>query len=484
MSIEPVGLATLVVGFACLLFGWRFSVYALAVASLLGAAAALFFGSGGQVQPAHLLLAFVIPTVLCRRDALAAALRGLAFPRPGFFLAFATAFGVAGAMLLPRVFAGATAINAIGQSAVGTSIMLTPLAPVGGNLTQTIYFVADLACFLTVMGAGALRGGPLALARAMVAYAALNIAFALVDLATYYTGTSALLDPVRNTQYVLHLDEVTNGLKRIAGSFTETASFSTATLGALGYTATLWLHGRWPTLTGTLAAASVVLLVLSTSSTGLVGGLMLLCLLYGTALRRIAFGGRGRRSRIAAVVVVGAPLAAVTAIAAVVLIPSASVEVADYLNVLLFDKASSQSGVERASWNAAALQNFLDTNGFGAGLGSVRASSFPIAVLANLGLPGVVLFAAFFWQALVQATGSSDSDADFRVAARNGCYGLLLAAAVSGALVDLGLPFYFLAGLASSGAGRTAPKRATIGLPSRIAAGTAANVAAFEESTA
>ncbi len=478
MSVEPVGLATLVIGFACLLLGWRFSLYALACASLLGAAAALFFGSGGQVQPGHLLLAFAVPAVLCRRDALAAALRSLAFPHPGFFLGFATAFGVAGAMLLPRVFAGATSINAVGQSAVGTTIMLTPLAPVGGNLTQTIYFVADLACFLAVVGAGALRGGPLALARAMVAYAVLNVAFALLDLGTYYTGTSALLDPVRNTQYTLHLDEVTNGLKRIAGSFTETASFSTATLGALGFTGTLWIHGRWPALTGPLAAASVVLLVLSTSSTGLVGGSTLLGLLYITALRRMASGGGRARSRIAAAFVIGAPLAAVAAVAAVALSPSASSEVADYLNVLLFDKASSQSGVERASWNAAALQNFFDTDGFGAGLGSVRASSFPIAVLANLGLPGVVLFAAFFWQALVRAVAGSDPNADFRVAARNGCLGLLLAAAVSGALVDLGLPFYFLAGLASTGAGRAASRRALADPPSHVAARMAARVAA------
>ena len=468
MSVQPIGLATLVVGLACFLLGARFGLLALAAASLLGAAAALFLGSGGQVQPAHLLLAFVVPAVLCRRRALVAALGELFFPRPGFFLAFATAFGVAGAILLPRIFAGATEINAIGTSAVGTAIMLTPLAPVGGNLTQTVYLVADLACFLTAVGGGALRGGAVTLGKAMVAYAVLNVFFALLDIGTYYTGTAALLDPIRNAQYTLHLDEVTSGMKRIAGSFTETASFSTATLGALGFTGTLWLHGRWPAVTGPLAAASLVLLVLSTSSTGLVGGPLLVGLLYWTALRRI---GRGRGSRVAAVFAVGAPMLAVLAVAAVALSPSASSTVVDYLNVLLFDKAASQSGVERASWNAAALRNFLDTDGFGAGLGSVRASSFLVAVPANLGLPGAVLFAAFFWQALARTGGGADPEADLRVAARNGCLGLLLAATVSGALVDLGLQFYLFAGLACTGparAGRRAP--ALSNPPSRAAA--------------
>ncbi|RYC29465.1 hypothetical protein D3273_23795 [Lichenibacterium minor] len=448
MSVQPIGLVTLVVGLACLLLGARFGLFALAAASLLGAAAALFFGSGGQVQPAHLLLAFVVPSVLCRRRALAAALGELAFPRPGFFLAFATAFGMAGAILLPRIFAGATAINAIGTSEVGTAIMLTPLAPVGGNLTQTIYLVADLACFITAVGGGALRGGGVTLAKAMVAYAALNVLFALLDIGTYYTGTAALLDPVRNAQYTLHLDEVTSGMKRIAGSFTETASFSTATLGALGFTGTLWLHGRWPAATGPLAAASLVLIVLSTSSTGLVGGPLLVVLLYWTALRRI---GRGRGSRVAALFAVGVPLIGVLVVATVALSPSASSTVVDYLDVLLFDKAMSQSGLERASWNAAALQNFFDTDGFGAGLGSVRASSFLVAVPANLGLPGAILFAAFFWQALARAGGDTDPETDLRVAARNGCLGLLLAASISGALVDLGLQFYLFAGLACTG---------------------------------
>ncbi len=128
--------------------------------------------------------------------------------------------------------------------------------------------------------------------------------------------------------------------------------------------------------------------------------------------------------------------------------------------MLLFDKASSQSGIERASWNAAALKNFFDTYGFGAGLGSVRASSFLVAVPANLGLPGVIFFGAFFWQALARAGRDGGPEADLRVAARNGCLGLLLAAAVSGALVDLGLQFYFLAGLASTGVARVARRAA------------------------
>lgn len=464
MSLQPIGLATLVIGFACLLLGPTFSLQALVCASLLGSAAALFLGAGGQVQPAHLLLAFVVPTVLCRRRALTAALRSLVFPNAGFWLALVALFGVAGAVLLPRIFQGATEINAIGQSEAGTTIMLTPLAPVGGNTTQTIYMLADLACFLTVVGAGATREGVVAIGKAMIAYAILNVAFAVIDLGTYYTNTGYLLEFMRNAQYTLHLDEVTGGMKRIAGSFTETASFSYATLGAMGFTGTLWLHGRWPALNGSLAVVSLVLLVMSTSSTAIVGGPLLLVILYVTAFRRL---GNDRSGRVALALVLGAPLLVVAVAIAIALDPGASSTVGDYLNTLIFDKAASQSGVERASWNAAALQNWVDTFGFGAGLGSVRASSFLVAVPANLGVPGCLFVAAFLLKALVFPRAETSLEADMRLAARNGCLGLLLAASVSGALVDLGLEFYLFAGIASSGLfGQTgAPSRRRHAVP-------------------
>jgi hypothetical protein len=44
-------------------------------------------------------------------------------------------------------------------------------------------------------------------------------------------------------------------------------------------------------------------------------------------------------------------------------------------------------------WNAQSIQNFLDTFGVGVGLGSTRSSSWPISVIAQLGVIGGVAFA-------------------------------------------------------------------------------------------
>lgn len=456
MSVQPIGLVTLVVGLCCLLFGPALAMRSLVVLSMFGAAAALFLGSGGQVQPAHLFLAFAVPTVLSRRNALRAALNSMTFPAAGFWLLCVALLGVVGAFLLPRLFAGATQVFTVEDTDAGLTFLLNPLMPVGTNMTQAVYLLADLACFVTVVGFCGLDGGRAALGRALVGYAALNVAFALLDLATFYTGTGAAFDPVRNAGYMMHSDEVASGLKRIVGTFPETSSFSSATLGMLAYTGTLWLRRRWAPQAGALAAASAALLALSTSSTAIVGGALVAALLYVSALRRL---GRGRGGRAARLFVLGAPLLAGAAACSILLDGGVRAALDDYLGTLVYSKAASQSGLERASWNAAAFQNWIDTYGLGAGLGSVHASSFPLAVGANLGVPGCALFAGFFWQMFAAPPGPPSLDADLRAAARAGAFALLVAATISGGLVDLGLEFFLLAGLACS-VGERAPERA------------------------
>src|SRR5262249_29160891 len=69
--------------------------------------------------------------------------------------------------------------------------------------------------------------------------------------------------------------------------------------------------------------------------------------------------------------------------------------VSNLLDTIVFSKMSSGSGIERSTWNSQALQNFLDTFGFGVGNGSVRASSFPVAVVASLGFPGALTYGVF-----------------------------------------------------------------------------------------
>lgn len=447
MSVEPIGIVTLCIGLLCMIVGYRTISAALVIATLLGSAAALLVGSA-NVQPAHLLLAFAAATTLTRHREAGAAARALTLPSPGFWLACLVCYGVFGGFVFPRIFAGATQIIPIGSSAYAVTVGTVPLGPVSGNFTQSLYLVADLICFALISAVASTQRGHNAITAAVIGYCTINILFAVLDVATYSTGTQWLLGFIRNAQYAFHLDEEASGLKRIAGSFTEASSFAHTTLGAVAFTGTMWICGRQPTWTGGLFIASLGALVLSTSSTGLVGAPPVLAILYATAIVR---SGVSPDRRHAAVAVLIAPMLATMACVIIVTNPSMSASVYDYLNSLVFNKGLTQSGIERASWNHAALQNFIDTGGLGVGLGTARTSSFALALLSNVGLPGTIFYSLFVFTCFAPAGNRRQRLIvdDVSLAARNACFGLLLGDLISGALVDQGLIFYVLAALSS-----------------------------------
>jgi len=197
-----------------------------------------------------------------------------------------------------------------------------------------------------------------------------------------------------------------------------------------------------------LSACSLVALVFSTSSTAYVGLVVLVAVFYLEAGIQAAFG---RMTRQRALLLMGAPFAIVVIGIATFLNEAASAYVQNIADTLIFNKMTTQSGYERAAWNAQALQVFLDTYGFGAGNGSLRASSFPIVVLGNLGIFGTVLVCVFLASIFFgkrHFTGANRIDDADRQAAKAACFAALLTATISGALTDLGLPFFAFAAIA------------------------------------
>jgi hypothetical protein len=447
VSLEPIGIATIAIGMLCLMLGYRAAAVTLVFAGLFGAAAAFIIGSA-NIQPGHVLLGFAALAALTRRREAVAAIRSLHPSEPGFWLACLVLYGIVGAILLPRILAGTTQIIPLGSSAFDDTGSTVPLGPVSSNLTQSVYLSANLLCFAMTVAIASTQSGFKAVLSGLIAFAAGNTFFALLDLGTYATGTQDLLGFMRNAQYTLHTDVEVSGMKRIVGSFTEASSFARSTLGVLGLTGTLWLCAYRPLLTGSLALASLTLVILSTSSTGLVGAPAVLVILYVTALTRCGLRAGGLYS--AAAVFLAPPLLIAVALA-VLLDPAASTLIFDYVNLAILDKSNSDSGVERSSWNAVAFQNFLDSWGIGVGLGTVRASSFVLALLANVGLPGAIFYAAFAMAAFLRTRGAPRSfHSDVRLAARNACFGLLIGDLLVSPVIDQGLFFYALAAIASA----------------------------------
>jgi hypothetical protein len=447
MSMEPIGVFTFIAGFICLYFGYGTTASVFVVMTLFGSAAAFVVGAA-SIQPAHLFLLFVVLATLPWQRHANVALKGLRYGEPGFWLAGLVVYGAISGFFMPRLLAGATQIIPIGSSQYADTGGTVPLGPLSSNFTQTVYLTADLLCFLVILAVASTRRGFAAVVTGVIAYTSANVVVALLDLGTAATGTQSILSFMRNAQYTFHDDESVAGMKRIVGSFTEASAFAGMTLGALGFTTTLWMCGRKTLWTGPLALASLVLILLSTSSTGLVATPVCMVILYATALARCGAGKTRRRSTL---VVVLAPQLLVIGGAIIAFNETLYKTLYDYVDVLILSKATTSSGVERASWNAFGLQNFVDSWGAGVGLGTSRTSSFPVALLSNVGIVGTLFFCLFAYSAIGRKRGAEHTaTSDARLAARNGCLCLLVGATVSGALVDLGLLFFTLAALAGA----------------------------------
>ncbi|KQS82226.1 hypothetical protein ASG32_23395 [Methylobacterium sp. Leaf361] len=446
MSFEPIGAIAVVIGLFCLLFGRESVVIAFVVFCNLGSAAALLLG-GANVQPAHLFLVFLMIATLFHRNISTQVLSSFRLPEPGFWLLCLTLYGVASSYILPRLFAGQTYIVPLGTSShLITSDGVVPLGPVSSNFTQPIYLIGDLVCFSIITAFGSSKNGIETLAKALILYAAANICFGIIDVLTAATGTQEALQFIRNAQYTFHDEESVGSMRRIIGAWPEASAFAGMTLGGCGFTGMLWLCGRKPLVTGPLALISLLFVILSTSSTGLVGAAVLIPMLYTIALLRCS---TRRQDRFSAWLVVAGPLVACVLVLLAFSVGGVAERVYDYVDTLVLSKAETSSGVQRSAWNAYAWRNFIDSNGLGVGLGTNRTSSFPLAVLSNVGIPGAVFYVLFLASVFGFRRGAPRTYAsDIRAAGRVACLSLLPGSLIAGPTVDQGLIFYIFAATA------------------------------------
>jgi hypothetical protein len=446
MTIQAVGVLALAIGLFGLFFDASFIVYAFFCATLLGSAAAFVLNSlgGTNISPAHLLLGFLALRLLGDRRVFQKIAEGILPGRAGFWLLVTVVYSALSAFFLPRLFAGQTFVVAV--RAVDSFNF--PLEPTMANLTQSIYLIADFICFILIYGYARDTSARLIVGNAVVYCVILNLIFAGLDLATYATGTTELLAFIRNANYALLAETELAGSKRIVGSFVEASAFGAATLGYFAFATKLWLLGVRPRLMFTLSSLSLCALIFSTSSTAAVGLAAMLMISYSETL---FVGMRRLPTSQMTFFLVGAPIVFAILGCVIALNEESSAYVYNLLDTTVFSKLSSSSGEERSSWNFQAWQVFIDTFGFGAGNGSMRTSSFPLAVIANLGVIGATLFALFFAGIFFGGNnaGAYDSlEGAYRQAAKSACIAWLITATISGSLTDLGMPFFAFAAIA------------------------------------
>ena len=442
MAIEPIGILVVLVGILCLLGRQgKLIVYLFCGSTLLGSSAAIFIGYN-NISPDHLLILFVFLSVYSVSEFRYASYAALKYPRSGFWLLSFGVFAILSAYFFPILFAGSTGIVPLGASQYASTTGTVPLGRVSSNLTQSIYLIGDIACFAAISGICSSPRGAAVVTNGVYIFIVGNLVFAMLDVGTYFSGTKHLLDWLRNTRYQMHENETVAGLKRIVGLYPEASAFAGESLGAYGFAAMMWLLSRKRTHLGLLAVATGVAIVLSTSSSGILGFLGVSMVLFWVAIW-LAF----RQSHLkAAVTVLVAPLVLGLTVVGLMLDKQISYVVQNYINITLLAKYQTDSAIERLMWNKAALQNFIDTLGVGVGFGTIRTSNLLLALLGNVGIVGTIMYCVFLGSVGLQKWGDLGSDQrDVRISAAFACFALILGSMFSAPAIDPGLFFMVLA---------------------------------------
>ncbi|MFP6556759.1 hypothetical protein WJ542_00245 [Paraburkholderia sp. B3] len=459
MGLSAYGVIVFLAGLLALNASYRWAVYGLVVLSLLACAVALVLPGGVGIMPANLFMVFFAirafnlggGKMLCE---------SISIGKPGFWLLCTCAWGVFGAIVLPRALAGSTLVFTIDRNADPNSAgLLQALGPVSGNLSQAVYCVGDLVVFCSMYVFLRCRGAYDVLAKAVLALTALDVLAAAVDIASHLAGVDALAF-VKTADFAYFNGSELGGLLRISGTFSEASAFAYFTLQLFAVCVNLWLVGYRPKTSGALAAASGALLLLSTSGSAYVGLAGYLMVLLVSRPGRISRTANARKARMWALM---ACLGVLLALYIVLFMPGVARALGDFIDATVLSKADSDSGVERSSFNAQAFTNFLDTYGIGVGLGSVRVSSFVMVVLACLGVVGTLCYTIFLAKSTLTPIPRDYPLTERAVcyASRHGMYAALIVASVSASIFDLGVCFYVLAAAAgglSARAWRRAPE--------------------------
>jgi hypothetical protein len=296
-------------------------------------------------------------------------------------------YAVVGALLFPRLFAGHTSVFVASHTFGG--VYEVPLGPVSGNISQTGYFVIGGMTFLA-LGVTFLQENALEKVRiGFFLWCALHTGFGLLDLLGKLVGMGDVLAFLRTASYAMLTQTTQAGFVRIAGAQSEASGFGGISLAVLAFTFTYWRRTASRFALG-LALVLLALLILSTSSTAYVG-LAILCIPVAiSTVRSLSL----RRLHVQEIFLLALGCAGLfLALGLAVGDEKFFNPLARLMNEAIFEKANSASGQERSYWNYISLKSFVDTWGLGVGIGSSRASSWPVAVLSQLGAVGCAMLA-------------------------------------------------------------------------------------------
>jgi hypothetical protein len=413
---------------------------------LFGAAAAISLPAlgGATITPPVFFLPFLTWKAV-RRGKFAEYLREV--PRAGMYIAVLALWGLITAVVMPRLFGGEVLVLTVDRTSGAGGVQEIPLRPVSGNITQSAYALGGACAFLVTHHLLRKPGRLETFRNAALTLGALTCAAAVLNLLEFYAGFPSLLEYVRTADYA-HFgsyEAAGTGLMRIAGTFSEASAFAAFTLPLFAFASTLWYFDVRAKFAGAVAVGCFLLLAVSTSTTAYVGLAGYFAVVGLHLASRVYLSRWLRRARVFALLV---SLLSLFVLASVLFQLSFAQKILGVLDAFVFTKLESDSAATRGLWNAQAWGNFQDTYGLGVGLGSARASSYPLVLLSNVGLFGFGLFVAFCRAVLFPKRSTVQTPT--AIAARNASLCVLISAGLVGTVFDLGVAFYLYCAAACS----------------------------------
>jgi hypothetical protein len=359
------------------------------ISGIFEAAAALILGSFG-LQPA------MVPGLLFISYISIQYTIGMRYPGEG--IVFKTMlpllallfYALLSSRLLPVEFAGR--VTVIPQKMDIFAPGLVPLAPTFGNVTQSLYLTIDIMVTLAVALFLTRRDVPYEkIIGAYMTGGYMVIVLVFWQLANSLAGVPYPDDVLHSNPGWAIVDQVIGSVPRMQGPFAEPSSLAIYLSGMALCSLWLSIRGyriRQPNL---LLALSIVGVMLSTSTTGIITLAVGLPLVVALASVGGEPGALGRIGKTAALLLLGGSLVVTPAL---ILMP----KLIDSVNTVVestLTKGDSDSYTERTATDASAMHTVGATYGLGVGWGSFRSSSLVPGLLANAGVFGT---ATIPWQ--------------------------------------------------------------------------------------
>ena len=353
------------------------------VYSVFSAAAVVVIGGFG-VTPALMPAAMFIGLFLLNAG------NGVRYPaeKPALRLLLPLILVICGTLsssiIMPRLFEGEVLVW---PQKVTAFFVRSPLAPNAGNLTQDMYLLVD--ALLTVTAALYLTRPGLLLVRLVDYYFVSGLIVVAIALWQFAANMLHIPFPAQfflsNPGWALLSDQTMDWLTRLTGPFSEPAALSGYMCGALSAAGWVMLNGDRRLLPRLTFWGALIVVLLTTASTGYItllamGALLILCSLFtaNRVLRRRMVSG------LVLVLVLGGLAAGFVPAAA----PGVTREAGVVLDATL-NKTQSDSYQERSTADWDSLQEMRATYGFGVGWGSNRSSSLLPGLCAAIGVWGV-----------------------------------------------------------------------------------------------